>query len=49
MCIDMAILHHFNNSTKTKTFYDLCVWSSLILIDLLYFELITLQWHGLLG
>ena len=47
--LDYAILHHFNNNTKIKGFYDLCVWSSLVLLGFLYFELITLQWHGLLG
>jgi hypothetical protein len=30
-----------------KSFYDLCVWLSLLLIDFLYFELIILQWIGL--
>lgn len=30
-----------------KKFYDLCVWSSLLLIDFLYFELIVIQWIGL--
>lgn len=30
-----------------KIFYDLCVWSSLLLIDFLYFELIVIQWIGL--
>lgn len=45
--LDFAILRHFNGNKAIKVFYDLCVWSSLILIDMLYFELIMMQWEGL--
>jgi hypothetical protein len=47
--LDFAILRHFNGNRKVKIFYDLCVWSNLILIDILYFELIMMQWKGLIG
>lgn len=43
----MAIFKHFGRSTKIRTVYDICVWSSLLLIDFLYFELIVIQWVGL--
>jgi amino acid permease len=46
--LDWAIYRHFNGSKLVKTVYDLCVWSNLILIDMLYFELIVIQWQGLL-
>jgi hypothetical protein len=45
--LDYAILRHFNGNRSVKVFYDLCVWSNLILIDMLYFELIMMQWDGL--
>jgi amino acid permease len=35
--LDYAILRHFNGNRGIKIFYDLCVWSNLILIDMLYF------------
>lgn len=47
--LDRAILRHFNGSKGVKIFYDLCVWSNLLLIDMLYFELIQMQWDGLIG
>lgn len=43
----MAIFKHFGRSTKIRAVYDICVWSSLLLIDFLYFELIVIQWVGL--
>lgn len=46
--LDYAILKHFNGNRYIKIFYDLCVWSNLMLIDMLYFELITIQWIGLI-
>ena len=46
--LDFAIFRHFNGSRVAKVFYDLCVWSNLILIDMLYFGLITIQWVGLI-
>jgi hypothetical protein len=45
--LDFAILRHFNGNKAVKVFYDLCVWSNLMLIDMLYFELIMMQWEGL--
>jgi hypothetical protein len=35
--LDYAILRHFNGNRAVKIFYDICVWSNLILIDMLYF------------
>lgn len=45
--LDSSILKHFNGNTWIRIFYDLCVWSNLLLIDILYFELIIIQWIGL--
>jgi amino acid permease len=45
--LDYAIFRHFNGNRVVKIFYDLCVWSNLLLIDMLYIELITIQWAGL--
>ena len=45
--LDYAILRHFNGNECTKFFYDVCVWANLMLVDLLYFELIIIQWIGL--
>ena len=46
--LDFAILRHFNGNRWVKIFYDFCVWSNLMLIDILYFELIVAQWVGLI-
>lgn len=46
--LDYAILRHFNGARWAKVFYDLCVWLNLILLALLYFELIMIQWQGLI-
>lgn len=35
--LDYTILRHFNGNKAIKIFYDICVWSNLILIDMLYF------------
>lgn len=35
--LDYSIFRHFNGKRWVKVFYDLCVWSNLILIDMLYF------------
>lgn len=35
--LDYAVLRHFNGARWAKIFYDFCVWSSLVFIDLLYF------------
>lgn len=47
--LDLAMLRHFNGRKSVKVFYDLCVWSNLLLIDMLYFELIMMQWNGIIG
>ena len=47
--MDQAILRHFNGNPVIKVFYDLCVWANLTVINMLYFELIVLQWEGLFG
>jgi len=47
--LDVAIYKHFDNSKKMKIFYDLCVWANLLLVAMLYFELITIQWIGLVA
>ena len=46
--LDYAILRHFNGARWAKIFYDLCVWLNLMLLALLYFELIIIQWQGLI-
>jgi amino acid permease len=46
--LDYTILRHFNGSRWPKIFYDFCIWISLIMIGLLYFELIMIQWEGLI-
>ena len=45
---DHALLRHFNGSKFLKIFYDFCVWSGIMLLLTLYFELIVIQWEGLL-
>jgi len=35
--LDHAIFRHFNGNRGVKILYDFCVWSNLILIDMLYF------------
>jgi amino acid permease len=35
--LDSAVYKHFGKSAKMRMFYDLCIWSSLLLIDFLYF------------
>lgn len=47
--LDYAILRHFNGNRAVKITYDLCVWLNLILIDMLYFDLIVIQWNGLVN
>jgi amino acid permease len=46
--LDYSILRHFNGARWAKIFYDLCVWLNLMLLALLYFELIMIQWQGLI-
>ncbi len=45
--LDTTIFKHFGHSKIMKNAYDFCVWLSLMLIDLLYFELIIIQWIGI--
>ena len=45
--MDGALLRHFNGNRFLKIFYDFCVWMGLILLLILYFELIVIQWEGL--
>lgn len=45
--LDSALLRHFNGSKFLKIFYDFCVWISLVLLLMLYFDLIVVQWEGL--
>lgn len=44
--LDEALQQHFG-SLWLRRLYDVCVWSNLLLIGMLYFELIVLQWVGL--
>ena len=46
--LDLALLRHFNGSKFLQFFYDLCVWSGILLLETLYFELIVIQWEGLI-
>ena len=46
--LDYAIFRHFNGNRAIKIFYDLCVWSNVMLVALQYFTLITVQWVGLI-
>jgi hypothetical protein len=43
----VAILGHFGGNRKLKVFYEACILGNLVLIDILYYELIVLQWEGL--
>lgn len=42
--LDSALLRHFNGSKFLKIFYDFCVWIGLVLLLMLYFDLIVVQW-----
>jgi amino acid permease len=42
--LDYTMFKHFNKSTFIKIFYDATVFSNLLFIALLYFQLITIQW-----
>jgi len=41
------MLRHFNGNKVIKIIYDIIVWLSLVLIDILYLSLIVVQWEGL--
>lgn len=45
--LDVSIEKHFWGSKKIRVFYEICILSTLLLIDILYYELIVLQWIGL--
>ena len=45
--LDIAIFKHFDGNKKLKIFYEACILGNLLLIDILYYELIVLQWEGL--
>ena len=45
--LDTTIQRHFNGNRFLKILYDFCVWSGLFLGQLLYFNLIVIQWEGL--
>jgi hypothetical protein len=45
--LDIAIYKHFGNNRAIRIFYEACILSTLILIAVLYYELIVLQWIGL--
>lgn len=45
--MDVAMEKHFWNSRKVRIFYELCIFSNLILLSILYYELIVIQWIGL--
>lgn len=47
--LDQAIYYHFNKNKIVRIFYDLMVFSNLILILMLYFNLIVQQWEGLVA
>ena len=47
--LDEALLHHFNQNKIISIFYDLVVFLNLLFLLLLYFNLITQQWEGMLG
>ena len=46
--LDKAIYYHFGQNKAIRIFYDLMVFSNLLLILLLYFNLIVQQWDGLI-
>jgi amino acid permease len=46
--LDKAILDHFNKSKAMQVFYDLLVFSNLLFLLMLYYNLIVTQWRGLL-
>lgn len=45
--LDVAILKVFNGNKIMKLLYELCILISLVLLAMLYYELIVLQWIGL--
>ena len=42
--LDSALLRHLNGRKFLKIFYDFCVWIGLVLLLMLYFDLIVVQW-----
>lgn len=45
--LDEAILKHFENRRGFKMSYDICIAVSIIVVLILYFDLICIQWSGL--
>lgn len=45
--LDSALLRHFNGNKFLKIFYDFCVWIGMVFALILYFDLIIIQWEGL--
>lgn len=45
--LDEAMLKHFDNRRGFKIFYDVCIAVSIIVVLILYFDLICIQWVGL--
>ena len=45
--LDTALLRHFNGSKFLKIFYDFCVFMGVMMLLILYFDLIVIQWEGL--
>ena len=47
--LDYAMYVHFNKNRLVKIVYDLTVFSNLLFLGFLYFDLICLQWEGIVG
>lgn len=47
--LDEALLYHFNQNKFISIFYDLIVFLNIAFLLLLYFNLITQQWEGILS
>ena len=45
--LDHTIQRHFNGNRPLKWLYDFSVWSGIFLAMVLYFNLIVIQWEGL--
>lgn len=47
--LDYAMYVHFNKNRFIKIVYDLTVFSNLLFLGFLYFQLICIQWEGIVG
>lgn len=45
--LDNTLQRHFHGNKGIKIFYDICVCLGIILLMTLYFNLIVIQWEGL--